>query len=172
MPQHPSAADLPALLAALCDMGVEFIVVGGAAAVIHGAPVTTNDLDIVHRRTTENLRAVDGHARAAVAHLEEDVLVALVPPSAVDDSRYDGRAPRHTPDGDSPRRRREQRGAKARRLDAATPRGGGGRAAQARARSSAGRPTRSHSLTMVTIPWPPPMASWMPSCNAIPNQYG
>ena len=55
MPQHPSAADLPALLAALCDAGVEFIVVGGAAAVIHGAPVTTNDLDIVHRRTPENV---------------------------------------------------------------------------------------------------------------------
>lgn len=33
MRRHPSAADLPALLAKLCDAGVEFIVVGGAAAV-------------------------------------------------------------------------------------------------------------------------------------------
>lgn len=55
MPQHPSAADLPALLAALYDAQVEFIVVGGAAAVIQGAPITTNDLDIVHRRTPENV---------------------------------------------------------------------------------------------------------------------
>lgn len=55
MRRHPSAADLPALLAKLCDGGVEFIVVGGAAAVIHGAPMTTNDLDIVHRRTPENV---------------------------------------------------------------------------------------------------------------------
>lgn len=55
MRRHPSAADLPALLAALCDAGVEFIVVGGAAAVIQGAPITTNDLDIVHRRTPENV---------------------------------------------------------------------------------------------------------------------
>ena len=55
MPQHPSAADLPALLAKLFDGGVEFIVVGGAAAVLHGAPITTNGLDIVHRRTPENV---------------------------------------------------------------------------------------------------------------------
>jgi len=55
MPRHPRAADFPALLAKLCDAGVEFIIVGGAAAVIQGAPITTNDLDIVHRRTPENV---------------------------------------------------------------------------------------------------------------------
>lgn len=55
MRRHPSAADLPALLAKLCDAGVEFIIVGGAAAVIQGVPITTNDLDIVHRRTPENV---------------------------------------------------------------------------------------------------------------------
>jgi hypothetical protein len=55
MQRHPSAADLPALLAKLCDAGVEFIIVGGAAAVIQGVPITTNDLDIVHRRTPENV---------------------------------------------------------------------------------------------------------------------
>lgn len=52
---HPKAADLPALLDRLCDAGIEFIIVGGAAAVIHGAPITTTDLDIVHRRTPENV---------------------------------------------------------------------------------------------------------------------
>jgi hypothetical protein len=50
MQRHPSAADLQALLARLCEAGVEFIIVGGAAAVMQGAPITTNDLDIVHRR--------------------------------------------------------------------------------------------------------------------------
>lgn len=55
MPSHPKAADLPALLAKLCDAGIEFIIVGGAAAVLHGAPITTSDLDIVHRRTPENV---------------------------------------------------------------------------------------------------------------------
>ncbi len=52
---HPRAADLPALVAALCDAEVEFVIVGGAAAVLHGAPITTNDLDIVHRRTPQNV---------------------------------------------------------------------------------------------------------------------
>jgi hypothetical protein len=55
MQSHPKAADLPALVAKLCDAGVEFIIVGGAAAVLQGAPVTTFDLDIVHRRTPENV---------------------------------------------------------------------------------------------------------------------
>jgi hypothetical protein len=55
MPSHPKAADLPALLATLCDSGVEFIIVGGVAAVLQGVPITTNDLDIVHRRTPENV---------------------------------------------------------------------------------------------------------------------
>jgi len=55
MRPHPKAADIPRLVEKLCDAGVEFIVVGGAAAVLHGAPITTNDLDIVHRRTPENV---------------------------------------------------------------------------------------------------------------------
>jgi len=55
MPSHPKAADLPALLAMLCDSGVEFIIVGGVAAVLQGVPITTTDLDIVHRRTPENV---------------------------------------------------------------------------------------------------------------------
>jgi len=53
---HPKTADLDALIQALLAAGIDFIVVGGAAAVLHGAPVTTQDLDIVHRRTPENVR--------------------------------------------------------------------------------------------------------------------
>jgi hypothetical protein len=52
---HPRLADLDALIVALTEAGVKFIVVGGAAAVLHGAPVTTVDLDVVHRRTPENV---------------------------------------------------------------------------------------------------------------------
>ena len=52
---HPKEADLEALIEALVESGVEFIVVGGAAAVLHGAPTTTQDLDIVHRLTPENV---------------------------------------------------------------------------------------------------------------------
>lgn len=45
--RHPATADLEALIRELVDAGVELFVVGGAVAVIHGAPVTTQDLDIV-----------------------------------------------------------------------------------------------------------------------------
>lgn len=48
-------SDTSALLRALCDAEVEFIVVGMTAAVLLGVPATTLDLDIVHRRTPDNL---------------------------------------------------------------------------------------------------------------------
>ena len=35
--------------------GVEFIVVGGAAATIHGSARVTRDLDVVYRRTAQNI---------------------------------------------------------------------------------------------------------------------
>ena len=47
--------DFPALLQALHNVGVEFIVVGGAAATAHGSVRLTLELDVVYRRTTENL---------------------------------------------------------------------------------------------------------------------
>jgi hypothetical protein len=43
------------ILASLHAADIEFIVVGGTAAVMLGAPVVTQDLDIVHRRTPENV---------------------------------------------------------------------------------------------------------------------
>ena len=42
-------------LQALAHQQVEFIVVGMAAGVLHGVPLTTLDIDIVHRRTPENV---------------------------------------------------------------------------------------------------------------------
>jgi len=53
--ENPQAADLSALLKGLSEAGVEFIVVGGLAAVAQGAPVTTFDLDIVHHQTDDNI---------------------------------------------------------------------------------------------------------------------
>lgn len=40
----------------LTNHGVEFIVVGGVAAVLAGAPISTFDLDIVVARSSENLQ--------------------------------------------------------------------------------------------------------------------
>jgi hypothetical protein len=52
------------ILRRLAAEEVEFLVVGMTAGVLHGAPVTTIDLDVVHRRTPENaarlLRVLSG----------------------------------------------------------------------------------------------------------------
>jgi hypothetical protein len=42
-------------LRALRDGGVDFIVVGGVAAVLDGAPINTFDLDVVHSRNETNI---------------------------------------------------------------------------------------------------------------------
>ena len=55
MSNHPEKADLETLLESLSNAGVEFIVVGGAAAVLHGAPITTQDVDIVPRTDAVNV---------------------------------------------------------------------------------------------------------------------
>ena len=46
---------LVATVRALHDGGVEFILVGGLAAVLHGAPVNTFDIDVVHARDAANV---------------------------------------------------------------------------------------------------------------------
>lgn len=55
MREDASDDPLVHLIRELTDAGVEFIVVGGAAAVLQNAPIVTEDVDIVHRRTTENI---------------------------------------------------------------------------------------------------------------------
>ena len=47
--------DFTSALEALADGGVDFIIVGGIAAVLHGAARPTYDLDIVYARTPDNL---------------------------------------------------------------------------------------------------------------------
>ena len=48
--------DFKTLLRILSEAGVECIVVGGVAAAVHGAARATFDLDVVYRRTPENIR--------------------------------------------------------------------------------------------------------------------
>jgi hypothetical protein len=48
--------DFPRLLAVLAGGGVEFIVIGGFAATAHGSAHVTADLDVVYRRTPDNVR--------------------------------------------------------------------------------------------------------------------
>ena len=47
--------DFEALIRLLAGNGVEFIMVGGAAATAHGSARLTQDLDIVYRRSLENI---------------------------------------------------------------------------------------------------------------------
>jgi hypothetical protein len=57
----------------MLEAGVEFIVVEGLAAVIQGAPVTTMDLDIVHRQTAGNLgRLMDFLTALGAIHRRPD----------------------------------------------------------------------------------------------------
>ena len=47
--------DFERLLRVLADAGVEFILIGGAAATAHGSARLTLDLDAVYRRTPDNI---------------------------------------------------------------------------------------------------------------------
>ena len=76
--------DLSALLKKLSEAGIEFILVGGLAAVVQGAPVTTFDLDIVHRHSDENvkrmikfLKSIDAYQRRPDDKIVEPVEMDL-----------------------------------------------------------------------------------------------
>src|SRR5258706_12451212 len=43
---------------ALCDAGVEFVIIGGWSAILHGSAFMTNDLDVCFSRKAENLRCI------------------------------------------------------------------------------------------------------------------
>ncbi len=66
--------DFPALLEALGAAGVEFIVIGGIAATAHGSAHVTLDLDVVYRRTDDNI------ARLATALLPLHAYLRGAPP--------------------------------------------------------------------------------------------
>ena len=53
--RKPTSPGLSEILVGLLEAGVHFILVGGLAAVIQGAPVTTMDVDIVHSQSPENI---------------------------------------------------------------------------------------------------------------------
>lgn len=72
MPSPPPA--LTTLLARLAASGTDFLLVGGLAAVAQGTPLTTLDVDVVHRRDPDNverllafLAAVDARYRGRPA---------------------------------------------------------------------------------------------------------
>ena len=83
MATEPPPLDVEQILSTLTRRGVEFLLVGGVAAIAHGARRLTVDLDCVVLRTYENLdrlaRALrDLNARLRVEGLD-DVEAALLP---------------------------------------------------------------------------------------------
>ena len=71
--------DYDELIALLVDNGIEFIIVGGAAATAHGSARLTLDLDIVYRRDSLNLdrivkalKPIEPYLRGAPAGLPFD----------------------------------------------------------------------------------------------------
>ena len=74
-PRVPPPLDVEAILGALDHHGVEYVVIGGLAARIHGSPMLTEDLDITPAPDRENLsRLADAlHELAARLRGAEDV---------------------------------------------------------------------------------------------------
>lgn len=67
---HPAPElDALRLFGALESAGVDFIVVGGIAAVLHGSPSLTDDVDICYARDETNLEALAAVLRSLNARL-------------------------------------------------------------------------------------------------------
>lgn len=77
----PTVADVSRLLRVLAEHDVRFIVVGGVCAVIHGAPVSTFDLDIVPERSDENAARLLS-ALASVDAVHRDLAGRSIAPDA------------------------------------------------------------------------------------------
>jgi hypothetical protein len=52
--------DPVAICRILSEYGVKFVVLGGFAAVVHGSPVPTEDIDVIPSREVENLERLAG----------------------------------------------------------------------------------------------------------------
>jgi predicted nucleotidyltransferase len=61
--------DLSSLLRVLGDGHVEYVLVGGAAAIVHGSARLTLDVDVVYRRSPENLARIVASLAATQPYL-------------------------------------------------------------------------------------------------------
>ncbi|MBL9045547.1 MAG: hypothetical protein JNM83_28320 [Myxococcales bacterium] len=62
------------LLARLAAAKVEFVVVGGVAAILNDVVYRTDDIDVVHRRTPENIERLMGVLDSLDAHFRNDLM--------------------------------------------------------------------------------------------------
>lgn len=61
--------DFAKMLQLLSDRGVEFIIIGGAAAIVHGSSRLTQDLDVVYCRSQENIARLSNALQAQNPYL-------------------------------------------------------------------------------------------------------
>jgi hypothetical protein len=73
--------DFVSILRTLVEQGAEFIVVGGVAGVLNGAPLITCDLDVVHSRAADNVdRLLSALAAPDRSHLSSAGHQLLITP--------------------------------------------------------------------------------------------
>lgn len=72
------------LLAKLASAHVEFIVVGGVAAILNDVVYRTDDMDVVHRRTPENIERRMAVLESLDAHFRNDLMQRTLRPRASD----------------------------------------------------------------------------------------
>jgi hypothetical protein len=75
-------SDTATLVRLLVEEKIEFIVVGMSAAVFLGVPATTLDLDIVHRRTPDNIARLLGLLASVGAYYRHDLANRKLSPTA------------------------------------------------------------------------------------------
>jgi predicted nucleotidyltransferase len=66
-----SLPDFREILGVLTEHEVDFIVVGGLCAILHGAPINTADVDIVHARQPANIDRLLSALKVLDAHYRE-----------------------------------------------------------------------------------------------------
>lgn len=72
MPEQAGPFDPVAILRSLVDSGVEFVLIGGLGAAVHGSPYATFDVDIVPQRVRINLERLS----SALTELQARVYVS------------------------------------------------------------------------------------------------
>lgn len=75
-------SDTATLVRLLVEAKIEFIVVGMSAAVLLGVPATTLDLDVVHRRTSDNIAKLLQLLAGIGAHYRCDLENRILSPTA------------------------------------------------------------------------------------------
>lgn len=87
MTSGPGPFDPAAIIAALGRHDVEYVLIGGVASVLHGAPTVTTDLDIVPERSDANIGRLIACLQGLDARRATEPDVPPSPPS-VDALRY------------------------------------------------------------------------------------